>query len=107
MSSEALKASENFIRLILETKKSQAVLLLSNPTPQQAEALSEIARNLLDLEEDIPKNVKTAVKRRKGLFKKLAKVSSSIRTKLSLVKKHARTIFTILMLVKDSLLLLL
>lgn len=107
MTTVTLKSAENYLKLILETKKDQALLLLTHPTPQQAEALAEIANNLLDLQEEVPSNVKRVVHKKKGLLKKLSKVKSSVRSRMSFMKKHARTILNILMLIKDTILLLL
>ena len=102
MSSVALRASENYIKLILETDKKQAKLLISSPTNVQVKALTEIAFNLLY--QSIPNKYKRLVNKSKKFLKKLAKIGGSIKTKLSLIKKNSETILKLLLLIKDSLL---
>lgn len=105
MTSPALRSSESYIRLLLETQKDQAVLLLSNPTQTQLNALIEIVENLLEL--NPPADVKAALKRNRPTLKKLAKRGSSFRAKLRIWRKHAKLVLKLFLLIKNALLALL
>lgn len=105
MASALLRSSENYIKLILETDKNQAKILISNATLTQVQAIAEIASNLLSL--PLPNNVAKVIKKYSRLLTRLAKTALNARAKLRIMKRHALTIFKILMLVKDSLLRLL
>lgn len=105
MASALLRASENYIKLILETDKNQAKILIANATPSQVEAIAEIASNLLSL--SLPNNIAKVIKKYSRILTRLAKSALNIRAKLRILKRHALTILKILGLVKDSLLRLL
>lgn len=96
-----LKTQENFIRLILETTATQALILLKNPTNSQVNTLSEISKNLLTL--DFPKKYEKAIKSSKFILKQLSK-RASYTTKINVIKKYAKRILSILLLIKDCLL---
>ena len=102
MSSVALRASENFIRLLFETDKKQGKVLLTTATPVQVNALTEISFNLLH--RDIPNKFKRIVKKTKKVLTKLAKVTGSVKSKLALIKKNAESIYKLLIAIKDSIL---
>ena len=107
MSSAALRSSEYYIKLLVETTKDQGKVLLINATPVQVNAISEISFNLLHLTADLPKSVKTTVRRLKKVLGKLAKKTLSVKTKLKLIKKNVQSILKLIIGIKDSLLQLL
>lgn len=105
MASAVLRSSENYIKLILETDKKQARILIANATPAQVEAIAEIASNLLTL--SLPNNVAKIIKKYSSILTRLAKTALNARAKLRILKRHAVTVLKILGVVKDSLLRLL
>lgn len=105
MASAVLRSSENYIKLLLETNKDQAKVLLAHATPKQVEAISEIAFNLLHL--SLSNRIKRVVEKVKHLLKRLTKKAVSFKAKISLLKRNAHTVLKLLKLIKDSLLQLL
>ena len=105
MTSAVVRANEAYFRLLLETEKQQAKLLLFNATKYQVNALSEISHNLLNC--DVPTKVRRLVNKIKTGLKRLAKASVSIKSKLRLLKKHADVLIKILTLIKETIMLLL
>ena len=102
MAVSQLRPAANYIKLILETTKEQAKLLLSHPTVKQIEALSEIAFNLITI--SIPNDIKALIQRNKSFLVKLAKKTSSIKSKLRLLKANTLKLIRILLAIKESLL---
>ena len=105
MSSELLRSEKYFIQFLLETSEQQAKIVLYNPTNNQIQALSEIARNLISLQ--LPKKYSTVVKKNKRFLQLLGKDKTSFRSKLSTIRKHLSTFLKIIRMIKDSLILLL
>lgn len=103
--SVSLRTSENFIRLLLDTRKSQALLLIENATAEQVDALGEIVENLLEL--DVPPEVKRVVQRNTKILTRLAKTTTSWKTKLKVLRKNAKLVLRIILMIKDTLLALL
>ena len=104
MSSEAVRSEEYYFRLLLETDKNQAKLLLTNPNSGQLNALCEIAFNLISLV--LPKKAQRMLKKAKTFLTKISKKAVSIRVKLQLLKKHWKVLLDLLKSVKDEILLL-
>lgn len=104
MSSEAVRSEEYYFRLLLETDKKQAKLLLTNPNSGQLSALSEIAYNLISLV--LPKQAQKLVKKLKTFLTKISKKATSIRAKIGLLKKHWKALLDVLKSVKDEILML-
>ena len=86
MTTSALAGSENYIRLLLETNRDQAKILLANPTTKQIEAITEIAYNLLVIE--LPSQLKRVINKSKQILRKLAKKTSSVRGKIRILRKN-------------------
>ena len=101
--SALLQDNTYFLRLLLETAKKQALVLLENTTPPQATVLGEIAANLLTL----PLTSALAerlVKRNKKLLRELSKKKNSVRTKQKLLSDNSVRIYNLLKSVEDNLL---
>lgn len=92
--SDNLKASSDFIKLLLSTSRKQARALIKSANPQQVDALCEIGINLLTL--TVPIKVKRLINKCKGLLKKLGKKHFSSLSKIKLILRHIRTFLSIL-----------
>ena len=101
--SALLHSNTNFLRLLLETHKKQAILLLENTTPTQTEAIAEICYNLLDipLPEDSQKRL---VQRNTKILKKISHKKSSIKKKQKLISENPTRLYNLLKSVEDKLL---
>ena len=91
----------DYLRLLLNTTVEQARSLLLSATSKQAEALCEIAHNLL--RSTIPSKLTKIAAKYKTLLQKLGKKTGSIKSKIKLVKKHFRQVLNILISIKESL----
>ena len=100
MTSSQLSASENYIRLLLNTTKEQAKILLSSATPKQFEAISEIVFNLLTLV--LPHNVKLLVNRNKKFLQRIIKKTGTLKSKIKRLRLNAQKIMRILLSIKES-----
>ena len=100
--SKLLQSNTSFLRLLFETVKKQALLLLKNTTPTQALALSEIAFNLLDL--PLSSDQEKGVTKHKKILKRLSKKKTSITSKQKLISKYSKDIYSLLKVVEEPLL---
>ena len=101
--SKLLLSNTHFLRLILETSKKQAVLLLENTTPTQTLVLSEIASNLLELPLTSTVQEKLVHRNRK-ILKKLSRKSTSLKAKKKTLEESSSRIYILLKSVEQPLL---
>ena len=101
--SKLLQDNSSYLRLLLDTSKNQALLLLQYTTPAQANVICEIAYNLLDLPLSSSIQEKQVSKNKKTLLK-LSKKTTSVKNKQKLISDNSRSLLGLLETVKESLL---
>ena len=92
----------DFLRLLLNTTKTQVRALFYTLTPVQTAALCEILYNIHKL--PLTKQVLKELRKRSALIKKLTSKDTSLHKKLALVQKHYRLIHSTLDLIKKEIL---
>lgn len=100
MSKNVVK-NKQYLFLLLNTSKDQAVALIDTATPEQIALLSEISYNILRL--PLEKEAATLVKRNKKLFEQLSAAKLNNSRKLSLLSKHYKPFLMTLWALKPQL----
>ena len=100
MSKNVVK-NRQYLFLLLNTSKDQAVALIDTATPDQIALLSEIAYNILRLPLD--KAASSLVKKNKTLFEQLATAKLSNSRKQLLLSKHYKSLLMTLWALKSQL----
>lgn len=103
--SKLLSTNKNFLLLLLNTERNQAIQLLKYITFKQVQVLSEIFLNLLHLK--LNNSIKSVVKKRKKIVKLLGSKTVTTKKKIKLISAHTRQVLDTLQKVKKPLLQLL
>ena len=99
--SQTLQQNKEFLHLLLNTTKDQAVALLFTITKSQLDLLTEIVFNLLQL--PLPLKARRIVKKSQKVLEAISRKHTSQSRKQSLIRKHYRHILYLLWAVKDQL----
>ena len=99
--SKHLVKNKDYLTLLLNTSKNQAVALIDSATTEQIALLSEIAYNLLRL--PLGKKAARLVKSKQQVFDRLAKKGLSLEQKQRLLRKNYKLILTVLWELKQQL----
>lgn len=89
--SNALVKCKPFFTLLIDTSKQQGRALLDTATPSQADAITEIAYNLLHI--PLTGSLKIKVEKRKKILSKIGNKKIKYRTKSRLVYKHSQCLY--------------
>ena len=101
--STLVQSNSYFLRLLYETTRRQAHVLLQNTTTSQTQLLQEISHNLLDISL-MTRDQEKEVKRHNSLLKRLAKKKTSIKTKQKIIKENYKELYNLLKSVEEPLL---
>ena len=99
--SKHLVKNRDYLMLLLNTSKNQAVALIDSATTEQIALLSEIAYNLLRL--PLGKKAARLVKSKQQVFDQLAKKGLGLEQKQRLLRKNYKLILTVLWELKQQL----
>lgn len=99
--SQTLQQNKEFLHLLLNTSKNQAVALLFTITKSQLDLLTEILFNLLQL--PLPLKAQRIVRKNQKVLEAISRKQTPQSKKQSLIKKHYRNILLLLWAVKNQL----